>query len=106
MDTNKFYTLTIDESDYETKVTKKFAARKNFVMKDPNKIYSIIPGTILDVYVSAGNYVKTGQPLLILEAMKMKNSVAAHKSGKIKAVYVAVGAKIPKNHLMIEFEAD
>lgn len=104
MDTEKFYKLTIDDTDYQTKITKKFANKKSYALKDPNKLYSIIPGTIQQIYVAKGDLINIGQPLLVLEAMKMMNSVNSHISGRIKDIYVKTNEKVPKNHLLLEFE--
>jgi biotin carboxyl carrier protein len=104
MDTDKLYKLTIDDTDYETKLTKKFANKKSYQVKDPKKLLSIIPGTILEIYINKGDIVNIGQPLLVLEAMKMKNSVNSHLSGKIKDIHVKINEKVPKNHLLLEFE--
>jgi pyruvate carboxylase len=104
MDIAKYYKLTIDDTDYETKLTKKFAVRKDYTPKDPKKLYSIIPGTIQDIFVKSGFQVGIGEPLLILEAMKMQNSINSHLTGTIKAIHVKSGEKVPKNHLLLEFE--
>lgn len=104
METDRFYTITIDDTDYETRITKKFSMRKPYKAVDPKKIFSIIPGTIVDLFVKSGEYVRIGQPLLILEAMKMKNTVNSPLDGKLKEVLIVTGEKVPKNHLMIVFE--
>ena len=51
-----------------------------------------------------GQEVQEGDVLLILQAMKMNNKLAAPFSGKIKKIYVNSGDKIPKGTLMIEME--
>ena len=104
MDIEKYYKLTIDDTDYETKLTKKFSVRKDYSPQDPRKLFSIIPGTIQDIFVKPSDQVRIGDPLLILEAMKMQNSINAHITGTIKAIHVKTGEKVPKNHLLLEFE--
>jgi biotin carboxyl carrier protein len=52
--------------------------------------------------VKEGDKVKAGQNLMILEAMKMHNQVLMPFDGEIVKVNVEVGAKIPKNFLMME----
>ncbi|MEG1547776.1 MAG: biotin/lipoyl-containing protein [Clostridia bacterium] len=53
-----------------------------------------MPGNILDVRVKAGDNVKAGQILLILEAMKMENEIMAPKDGKVVAVNATKGATV------------
>ncbi|MCL2081397.1 MAG: biotin/lipoyl-binding protein [Oscillospiraceae bacterium] len=57
-------------------------------------ISSPMPGTILKVNVAAGDAVKKGQVLLILEAMKMENEIVAPRDGTIAGIAVAKGSKV------------
>lgn len=57
-------------------------------------------GTILDIKVGPGDKVKKGEPIAILEAMKMENDVAAPKSGTIKEVHVKKGQDVEENDLI------
>ncbi|MBQ6946992.1 MAG: biotin/lipoyl-binding protein [Clostridia bacterium] len=53
-----------------------------------------IPGTILQVKVSAGQQVKKGDVLIVLEAMKMENEIIAARDGTITQVVVQPGATV------------
>ena len=53
-----------------------------------------MPGTILKVCVAAGQTVKEGDLLCVLEAMKMENEIIAPKSGTVTQVVVSKGAKV------------
>ena len=53
-----------------------------------------MPGSILDVRCTAGQAVKAGDVLFILEAMKMENEICAPRAGTVNAVCVAKGAAV------------
>ncbi len=102
--TSNFEKFVIDDTVYETELTGKFRNRKRYTPPDPKLVVSVIPGTVREIYASQGAQVNEGDRLLLLEAMKMMNVIKAPQSGRIRAIKVQVGDKIPKNHLMIEFE--
>ena len=53
-----------------------------------------LPGSIIDVRVSAGQAVKAGDVLCILEAMKMENEITATAAGTVKEVLVSKGSTV------------
>ena len=57
-------------------------------------VKSPLPGVILDIKVKEGDEVKKGQTIIILEAMKMENSINADKDGKITAINVSKGESV------------
>ena len=57
-------------------------------------VVAAMPGTILDIKVAAGDAVVKGQPLLVLEAMKMENDVMAPFDGVVKEIYTTKGASV------------
>ncbi len=89
---------------YKTLLTKKYLNRKPWVNPSAFEIQSIIPGTILEIFVKEGEIIKEGAPLLILEAMKMQNRIQMPFTARIKSINVEVGLRIPKDSLMIELE--
>lgn len=95
--------LVVDDTEYETTYTKKFAKRKKYTAPDPRRITAFIPGLILKVSVVDGQMVKRGDSLLLLEAMKMENDLTAPLNGKIKKVHVAAGSQVSKGQLLLEF---
>ena len=57
-------------------------------------VKSPLPGVILDIKVNVGDAVKKGQTIIILEAMKMENSINADKDGKVTAINVSKGESV------------
>ena len=65
------------------------------------RVTAAIPGTILDVKVSVGDAVTMGQPLLILEAMKMENDVMAPCDGVVGEILVVKGTSVNSGDLLL-----
>lgn len=63
-------------------------------------IASPMPGTILKVNVTAGQAVKSGDVLMILEAMKMENEIMAPKDGTIVSINVQAGSSVENGTLL------
>ena len=62
-----------------------------------------MPGNILAVNVAAGDSVKKGQVLMILEAMKMENEIMCPHDGKIASVSVTKGASVESGSVLCTF---
>ncbi|MDX1439318.1 MAG: biotin/lipoyl-containing protein [Rubricoccaceae bacterium] len=69
------------------------------------ELHAPMPGLVLDVLVSAGDTVKEGQGLVVLEAMKMENELRAPRSGTVAAVHVKPGEAVGKNALLLELDS-
>lgn len=68
-----------------------------------NEIHAPMPGAILDVLVTEGQEVKTGDKLVILEAMKMENIIKSPVDGIITEVKIQKGINVEKGQPMIRF---
>ena len=68
-------------------------------------IFAPLPGNITEIFVKPGDDVQTGQVILVIEAMKMKNSIRSTRSGKISAVQVSTGQTVAHKQALVEFEA-
>ena len=64
------------------------------------KVTSPMPGTILSVNVAAGDAVKRGQVLMILEAMKMENEIMCPCDGTVASVSVTKGTAVESGTLL------
>jgi len=61
-----------------------------------------IPGKVMSVRVGKGDLVRSGQPILLLEAMKMENEIASPKAGTVKDVWVAEGTTVTRGQKLLE----
>lgn len=66
------------------------------------KVVAPLPGTILKVLVKEGDVVKTGDTLVILEAMKMENTILAESSGTVQSIKVQPQANVLQGDLLME----
>ena len=71
-----------------------------------NTMGAPLPGTITKVIAQAGQKVKKGDVLIVMEAMKMANDIVAEADGTVKAVCVSVGQSVNQGDALIEFQAD
>jgi acetyl/propionyl-CoA carboxylase alpha subunit len=63
-----------------------------------------MPGLIVAVNSKPGDEIKKGEPLLVMEAMKMENDIRSPVAGKIEVVSVSAGENVDKGQTLVEFE--
>ena len=63
-----------------------------------------LPGSVVEVAVRPGDEVAAGQLLVVLEAMKMRHSVASSEAGVVSSVMVAVGAQVERGQTLVVVE--
>ena len=63
-----------------------------------------MPGKLVQVLVKPGDAVEKGQPLVVLEAMKMEHTVKAPRAGKIAQVGYAAGEQVEEGASLVELE--
>lgn len=129
---DRYFHLLINNKSYRAEVISADVSKKSFVLKINDTIYPVdlqdkfdlllekmgmnseaagrannikapMPGLIVDLRVAAGDVVNPGDPLLILEAMKMENLIKATVQGVVKNVKVRKGDSVEKNQVLIEF---
>ena len=69
---------------------------------DDGVVRSPMPGRILSVNISVGDMVKKGQPIFILESMKMENTIASSIDGTVTSVHVAVSDSVQHGQTLAE----
>jgi biotin carboxyl carrier protein len=67
-------------------------------------VASPIAGVVAEVSCKPGDAINQGDVLLVIEAMKMNNSITAPTSGRVKAVPVAAGDSVREGQTLVEFE--
>lgn len=68
------------------------------------KVVAPIPGNIVSVAVKVGQTVKSGQKLLILEALKMQNEIFCETAGTVKEILVNEGSKVNVGQTLVVVE--
>ena len=128
---NRFHVIHGNQS-YEAEVVQADPAAKSFTFKINGTFYQVavrdrfdqlleqmgmarggagpvkdlkapMPGLILSVAVAEGQEVKKGDPLLILEAMKMENVIKAPADATVKVIKVRKGDSVDKNQVLVLF---
>ena len=105
----KKYTITVNGTAYEVEVEEagvvasapKAAPKAAPVAAGATTVSAPMPGKVLSVNVKAGDAVKSGDVLLILEAMKMQNEIMAPADGTVSDVRVSAGQTVATGDVMI-----
>jgi biotin carboxyl carrier protein len=64
---------------------------------------SPLPGTVTEVFIKKGDTVEIGKVILIIEAMKMKNSIRSVRTGTVAEVLVSAGQTVAHKQVLVEF---
>ena len=111
---NKRYEVEVDESKVELTSVSEASVPMTAAAAEPVtegsaepqqaaegvRVTSPMPGTILDVKASVGSRVKSGEPLMVLEAMKMENDVVATSDGTVKQILVSKGSTVETDQIL------
>lgn len=110
MDTEtKTIRLKLNNKPCELKIKDKFdlllekLGMNNLQNNSAKEIKAPMPGLIIDIKVKEGDEVKKGDPVLILEAMKMENILKTPGDGIVKKIKIKKGESVEKNQVLIQF---
>ena len=95
--------IPVSIEDYNLAKLRKRAGMKSGAAVD-KVLKAAMPGLVLDVKVKVGDTITKGQPLLILEAMKMENIIKAKGDGIVKTVDIGKEDLVEKGDKLLEFE--
>lgn len=68
----------------------------------PAPVVAPMPGLIVRLHVQLGDQVQAGQPVVVMEAMKMENELRAPAAGTIKAIHAQPGKAVEKGTVLVE----
>ncbi len=68
------------------------------------EVHAPMPAMVVKLEVRVGDEVRAGQPLIVLEAMKMENEILAHAPGRVKTIHAVAGKSVEKGELLLLLE--
>jgi biotin carboxyl carrier protein len=95
------FVLEVEDAERAALLARATRARSRAGRAGPAEIRAMIAGRVAEVNVVAGDRVEPGDALLVVEAMKMQNQVAAPRAGAIERVAVAAGQTIDQGDLLV-----
>lgn len=106
------YEILFNDISYTFTVETPFSLKRRKVLKtalgkpDTESVKAPMPGKIVDVLAREGSTVLRGEPLLILEAMKMQNEIQSPVKGKVIHVIAKPGSNVMKDDVMVEIKVE
>ena len=107
---DKTFTIRVNTNNYTLSLKNQYdllldkLGMANLNTKKVSEIKAPMPGLVLDIKVSPGQVLKKGDPVLILEAMKMENILKATGEGVVKEIRVKQADAVEKNQVMVTLE--
>lgn len=106
----KTLVLRVNGNDYSISAKDKYdlllskLGMENTSSKVQKEIKAPMPGLVLDIHVESGTELKKGDPVLVLEAMKMENILKAPGDGVVKSIRIEKGQAVEKSQILIELD--
>ena len=101
------YAITFRGEQFEVQVEDERTRKLNTGRKAPAvphgelAIKAPIPGLVVKVLVAEGDHVEDGQPLVLLEAMKMENEIRSIRAGTVHSIEVEEGQRVEQNERLL-----
>ena len=80
-------------------------SQKDSVAEGETAVRSPMPGILLSLAVEEGQQIEAGEPLLVLEAMKMQNTIPSPVTGTVKSLPVAPGTQVVRDQVLATIES-
>lgn len=111
-DSERRFYMTVDGEPEEITLESSGAAEASSETKPgrrprataPGHVTATMPGNVVEVLVEEGQSVKAGDPVLVIEAMKMETEIKAPVSGKIASVLVKKGDRITPAEMLVDIQ--
>ena len=101
-DGRRRWTVTVDGETYTVEVAGRTSGRTGPARAAPaSEVRASMPGLLVALQVAEGAEVAAGQPLIIMEAMKMQMEIRAPRAGTVRRVHVAAGQEIAADQLLV-----
>jgi biotin carboxyl carrier protein len=106
------YEILFNDISYTFSVETPFSLQRMKVLNskkgkvEQELIKAPMPGKIIDVLVREGSNVLRGEPVVILEAMKMQNEILSPANGKVTKVMTKANANVMKDDVMVEIKVE
>ena len=91
----------VNGKSYDITVKEGVEAKQGVAPSEGTPIKAALPGAVLKINVSEGDYIDEGDVLLVLEAMKMETEIKSPKSGTVKSVEVSVGDQVKNSQTLV-----
>jgi propionyl-CoA carboxylase alpha chain len=104
------FRLTVHGASHELRVLATHIApyAQHMIEKIPPDLSRFLicpmPGLLVALHVGEGDHVEIGQPLAVIEAMKMENILRAQKAGTVKSISAKAGESLPVDAIILEME--
>jgi len=99
-------TATFDFDLLDELTARALLATGGRAVRKAKHVAAAMPGRVLRVLVAAGDAVTAGQPLVVLEAMKMENEVKSPQDGVVSGIAVAAGQPVSAGEVLVRFAAE
>mgnify|MGYP000502709490 CR=1 FL=1 len=95
--------IKVGEKEFFFREEEKFLAKSKIEKKEfkEKKILAPIAGVISDIFVKEGDFIKKGQKLFFLSAMKMENEILSDFEGRVKKIFVNKGESVKKDQTLL-----
>jgi biotin carboxyl carrier protein len=101
---SEFVAPCLSKNKKEIREVKFFDLRKPDLNQHSNELTAPLPGTVIELFVKPGDIIEAGQVVVIIEAMKMKNSIRSTRAGKIAEVLASVNQTVAHKQALVKFE--
>ena len=102
-------TEIVDDTVFVSRGLYRFAITPRFPLPDDagraGSLVAPMPGSVLRIMVAAGDVVVAGQPLLVMEAMKMEHQVVSPSAGTVADIFVQAGQQLDSGQRLVQIDA-